>query len=368
MGLIQDSMTIYKREMLLFQSNLRTNLIRSMIFPLIILIFFGSLGSSITGIPVAVANYANNPSSVQFINSLEANKVVSVTSLTNQETGLGMLHSGTVEAVLVILPSFPRSSNGSPSVYLYYSGSEFSQAGAVLSAIASSAAAFGANVGSSAEQAGLVKTVSTQGTGSNYRDFLVASVILMAVAFGAVFGGGMSIIIDRQLGNIKAFLITPINKKAILIGKLLSGTLQSIIYGILAIIIGLVLGAKIAMGLLGIPYILAMLALTGMAFSGITLLLGSRIKRIEVYTIGAQSFVMPAWFLPGAFFPTSSFPPILQPFSTYDPLTYATNGIRSVMLNGFFPISSMITDFGVMIIFTAVAVIASFILFKNTIE
>ena len=367
MGLLYDSITIFTREMLIFKSNLRTNLIRSMMFPLIIIIFFGNLGNSVSNVPIAVANYANNPTSVQFINTLESGSTLSVQAVTNEQEGLDMLRAGSISSLVVILPTFPSPQGGQPSVYIYYATSQFAESGVAIPTIENAAAKYSGGA-SSVKIESDVNAVSTQGTSSSYRDFLIAGVILMSVAFGAVFGGGMSIIIDRQLGNIKSFLITPISKNAIILGKLFSGTVQSTIYGILALCLGLLLGGSISMGALGLVWIFPMIVFVAMAFSGIAIMLGSRIKTIEVYTIIAQTIVMPAWFLSGAFFPASSFPAYLQPFNAGDPLSYATGGIRDVMLNGFFPVSHIILDFSVIIVFAILGIIVSFLLFKNTIE
>ncbi len=367
MGLLYDSITIFTREMLIFKSNLRTNVIRSMMFPLIIIIFFGNLGNGISNVPVAVANYANSPTSVQFLNTLQSGSTLTIKAVTNEQEGLNMLRAGSVSALVVILPSFPKTQNGQPSVYIYYANSQFSETGVAIPFIDNAVSKFSGQT-SNVQIQNDVSAVSTQGTNSSYRDFLIAGVILMSVAFGGVFGGGMSIIVDRQLGNIKSFLITPISKNAIVLGKLFSGTVQSTIYGLLALVLGFLLGGSIAMGIAGLIWIIPLIVFVAAAFSGIAIMLGSRIKTIEVYTIIAQTITMPAWFLSGAFFPASSFPSWLQPFNAADPLTYATNGIRDVMLNGFFPLNHIILDFGVVIAFAILGIIVSFGLFKNTIE
>ena len=133
-------------------------------------------------------------------------------------------------------------------------------------------------------------------------------------------------------------------------------------------LIGFLFGAGIAMGVLGFLWILIIIIIVAMAFTAIALLIGSRIKTIEVYTIISQTIVMPAWFLSGAFFPASSFPGFLRPFSYGDPLTYATSGIRDVMLNGYFPIGNIFVDFSIIIAFTVAVTIISFKLFKSTIS
>ncbi len=384
MGLLADSMTIFKREMIIFRANLRTNIIRSIMFPIILIAVFGNLGASIRGVPIAVANYANNQQSVQFINSLVADGSISLQYTTNQQQGVTLLKDGQVVGLVVILPTFPQSSNGNPPVDVYYSSVQLSEVGVLLSKVQTTASSFGASYekiqqGSTSPSgpsgvipgsAGslTVKSNSAYGTGGNYTTFLVGSIIFMTVGFGGVFGSGMSFITDRQLGNIKAFLVSPINKRAIVLGKLFSGTVQSVIYGILSLIIGLAFGAKIIMGFVGLIWILLFILAIGLAFTGLSLFLASRMSKVDVFAIVSQFIVMPLWFLSGAFFPANDFPFALRIISYVDPLTYVTNGVRAVMLTTYFPFSQIMLDFGVAIAFIIVALIASFVLFKDTLD
>jgi hypothetical protein len=64
MGTMEDTITLYKREIIIYRANLRTNILRAVIFPLIILVIFGNLGSSVKGVPIDIVNYANNPKSL----------------------------------------------------------------------------------------------------------------------------------------------------------------------------------------------------------------------------------------------------------------------------------------------------------------
>ncbi|MGC8479448.1 MAG: ABC transporter permease [Candidatus Micrarchaeia archaeon] len=370
MTLIGDSLTIAKREMLVFKSNLRTNIIRSLMFPFIIILFFGNLGSTVSSVPVAIVNLANNPQSMQFINSLQGQSVLEITAMTNQENALSLLQNGEVTAIITIEPTFPNNFNNNPSVSVYYSNSEFSTVSAVLPFIKSVSSTFGVNnvKQSLAAQSPIITSNPISGASSNYRDFIIASVIIMATAFGSIFGSGFSIIVDRQLGTIKSFLVAPINKDAILFGKLMAGTVQSLLYGFLALCLGFLFGAGIAMGPIGLLWILALIFFVSLSFNAIALIVASRIKTVELYAIVAQAITLPTWFLSGAFFPASSFPSFIQPFSIGDPLTYATSGIRDVMLSGYFPISHIITDFSIMIIFTVIIILFSFRLFKSTID
>jgi len=372
MGMFADSLNIYKREMLIFKSNLRVNLIRSMMFPLIIIIFFGSIGNSLTNVPIAVVNYANNQQSLSFINALEARSTLSVVSVTDQATAMNLLYTTEVSAVVVILPIFPSTGTAS-SVDLYYSSTEASTAAAVVPFVESAAEPFGAHVSTLNQELNsggnnFVSTIPTTGASSSYEDFLVAGVIVMASAFGAVFSSGFSVILDRQLGNMKSFLITPINKNSIILGKLMAGTTQSTLYGFVALLLGIVLGAHIAMGIAGLPYIALMIVLISLAFTAIALMIASRLKAVEVYAIVAQIVVLPAWVVSGAFTPVSVFPAWLQAVSAVDPLTYATSALRQVMLAGYIIPSQIVVDVVVLAIFSLGVSLLAFAIFKSTIE
>jgi ABC-2 type transport system permease protein len=190
----------------------------------------------------------------------------------------------------------------------------------------------------------------------------------MAVATSTMFAGGMSTITDRLSGNLKSFLITPINKAAILISKILSGVTQAVFSGMIAILIGFAFGAQIAMGLTGFIWIVVICILLSLGLGSVTMILTAKINKIEVYALIVQAIIMPLWFLAGAFFPISALPSWMQPVSNVDPLTYATNGIRAVMLNGYIQLNAMALDLGVLIAFAAVMLLLSFLTFKDTIE
>ncbi len=374
MGLLGDSFTLYRREIYIFRSKLRTNIIRSIMFPLILILLLGNIGNVVSNVNTYVVNYANNPASVQFINQLTTQSTLSISGIVPQAQAMAALANNTVSLVIVILPTFPDTGQ-SPSVEVYYSNSQINQIGTALPFVGSIADKFGAQVYSGGQSlyqqsppASLSIAVPTTGTTSSYKDFLVGGIIIMVAMFGSVFGGGMTIITDRQLGNLKAFLATPINKSAIIVSKLLAGTTFAVINGAVAVVIGLLDGAGIAMGVIGIPWIFLFIVMVALGFSGVTTILASRISRIDVYTIAAQSVTLPLWFLSGAFFPTTSLPSWIYPLSVINPMTYAADGVRDVMLSGYFPANSMALDLGVMLVFIVFGIVLSFKLFKGTIE
>jgi ABC-2 type transport system permease protein len=189
----------------------------------------------------------------------------------------------------------------------------------------------------------------------------------MTAAFGAIWSGSVSLILDRQLGNLKVFLAAPINKTAIMLSKVFYALTQAIISGTLALIIGLLDGATIASGISGLPGFFFFMFLTGLGFSSLALLLASRITKTEVYTLLATALVLPLWFLSGAFLPTSTLPSYMQPLSVYNPLTYAVNAVRDIMLKGYISPQEFAFDSTIMIAFAVTMFIIGVIMFKNKI-
>jgi ABC-2 type transport system permease protein len=374
MSLLEDSITMCRRELLIFVANLRTNIVRTAMFPLVILVFFSFLGAAITNTPVAVVNYANNQQSTQFVTALGSKNLMNIEPFPSEGAALSALSSGRINFVVVILPNFP-SASGSPAVQVYYDNVQYSVTATVLPAIQQYAAQFAAPgsfqsqeyLPSSSSSATSVTTPVT-GANGNYEDFLFSGVIGMIIVFGAIFSGGIAMITDRIGGNIKAFLITPINKSAILIGRVISGAIQSILSVIVVVIIGLVLGSTIEMGWIGVVWIIILGMLLSIVMTSIAAIVAGRMKNLQAYTIFGQAIGLPLWFISGGIFPISSFPPILQTVSVADPLTYAVNGFRYVILQGVFPLPSIITDVGVLVLFGAITTVISILLFKSTID
>jgi ABC-2 type transport system permease protein len=372
--MIGDSLIIYKREMLIFKSNIRSNIVRSIIFPLVIIIFLGNLGFSTINTPVAVVNYANNFQSMQFMNALQNQQHLKITSLSDESTALSELKNGAAQIVIIILPTFPGSGS-TPSIQIYYSNSQFTESASAVPYIESVVSEFSSRVAANGQQIMLPQKGSSTYAASalyankgNYRDFLTAGVIAMVVIFGALFGGGLSIITDKQLGNLKAFLITPINKDAIIVGKIMSGVTTALLYAFLALAIGILAGVNVAMGFAAIPFVALTAILLGIGFSAMSFAFASKINKVEIYAIVSQAIGLPLWFLSGGLMPITSLPSWMQPIAIFNPATYANLASQAVIMQGFFPINSIITDYSIMAVFAIIMVAISFKTFKSTIE
>ncbi len=374
MSLLGDTLTLYKREMLIFKANIRSNLIRSIIFPIVIIVFFGSINMLPSNVPIAVVNLANNPQSISLLSQLSSSRSLQISTVTTESTALSELQAGQVPVVVIILPTFPHSSPNAPGVQIYYSNTQQTASQVGVSAVETIVTAFGAKVSKSLTSAVPSATTSPEvvagalyGTSSSYKTFLAGGVIPMVVIFGALFGGGMSLISDRQMGNLKAFFITPIKKDAIVLSRIMSGVTQGLIFALAALLIGVADGASIAMSIpLATLYIFGTVVFISASFSCMSIILASKIKNVTSFAIFAQTLNLPLWFISGGITPIQSLPGWLQSFAAFDPLTYANNVIRNVMIQGSLSTSAVMLNFSVLIAFALVCIIISFQVFKTS--
>ena len=170
--------------------------------------------------------------------------------------------------------------------------------------------------------------------GISYLQFATAGIILQN-AFGSALQSGTSIVLDIDSGFLQKMLVTPIRRPAILLGRLLSDAFRVVVQS--AIILGLAyaLGAFVATGVIGILLIFFTIAFFGLAWSGISLAIGMKTKSSEtVFAIGGF-ITFPLLFLSPALFPIDFLPAWVQEVSRFNPISYAVDAVRALMINGY---------------------------------
>jgi ABC-2 type transport system permease protein len=176
--------------------------------------------------------------------------------------------------------------------------------------------------------------------GVSYLEFAAAG-ILMQNAFGSALQSGNSIVADIDSGFLQKMLVTPVSRPAILLGRLSSDAFRVVIQT--AIILGLAYGLgaaennpfSVATGVVGILLIFFTIAFFGLAWSGISLALGMKTRSSEtVFAIGGV-ITFPLLFLSSALLPISFLPTWVGNVSMFNPVSYAVDASRALMISGF---------------------------------
>jgi len=170
--------------------------------------------------------------------------------------------------------------------------------------------------------------------GVSYLQFATAG-ILMQNAFGSALQSGNSIVADIDSGFLQKMLVTPVSRPAILLGRLSSDAFRVVIQT--GIILGLAyfLGAYVTTGVVGVLLIFFTMAFFGLAWSGISLALGMKTRSAEtVFAIGGV-ITFPLLFLSPALFPIDFLPTWVRDVSMFNPVSYAVDASRTLMIDGF---------------------------------
>jgi ABC-2 type transport system permease protein len=212
---------------------------------------------------------------------------------------------------------------------------------------------------------GLGSSVTIPGT--NYQAFIYPGILAQSVLFSSIFFG-VYIVWDRKVDFLKEVLVAPVSRTGIFLGKVVGGATDSLIQVLILLMLGMVLArtGTVAGLRLGAPQLLVgllVLAVTTVAFVSVGLIIGSLMESPEGFQLVSSFVVFPLFFLSGALFSIDRLPPWLAPFTFLDPLTYAVDALRAVMIGASH--FHFMFDLGVLAAFTAAIIAAGTVAFER---
>lgn len=164
----------------------------------------------------------------------------------------------------------------------------------------------------------------------NYLQFLVPGIIAQTILFSAVFWG-IQIIWDKQFGFLKETLVAPVSRLKIMIGSALGGATLAAFQGVLVLVIALALGFRPHDWAL-VPAAFAIMIVLAVALACFGAGVASVVNDFQGFQAINQFLVFPLYFLSGAIYPLTGIPTVLKIISTVNPLSYAIDGLRSVLI------------------------------------
>ncbi len=168
--------------------------------------------------------------------------------------------------------------------------------------------------------------------GSRYIDFLVPGMIGMNLMGGGMWGIGFVLVDMRVRKLLKRFLATPMRRSDFLVSVMLV-RLFFAVFDMLFLVVFAYLAFGVECRGSGLKLTLVM-AIGGVSFAGIGLLVACRAQTIEMISGLMNLIMMPMWIASGVFFSSERFPEAMQPIIQALPLTCLVNALRGVMLDG----------------------------------
>lgn len=165
----------------------------------------------------------------------------------------------------------------------------------------------------------------------SYKEFIAPVAIFTAIFFSAG-NAGIELVQDISSGYFKKLLIMPINRLAIILGKLTEIAVQSILQGAIVIVLLLLDGVRFSTGFLGIVAIFVILIFFAMAWSCIGMITALRTQNARL----VQSLfvlVFPLLYITTSQAPKQLLPPTFALIASFNPVTYIIEGVRALVLS-----------------------------------
>lgn len=166
-----------------------------------------------------------------------------------------------------------------------------------------------------------------------YRSYLMAG-ILALTAFGNSMAGGIALLFDKENGFLLRLMSAPISRGSILVGRFLAVNINTLVQCLIILILGLLFGVRIATGVNGILALLLISMLLGFGVTVISLILAFSLENHGDFFAVLGVTVLPLTFLSSAFVPLDSMPAWMRTLAWVNPVTYAVDGMRSLILSG----------------------------------
>jgi len=176
---------------------------------------------------------------------------------------------------------------------------------------------------------GLRNTLAQGNFSVDYVQFMYPGIIAMSI-MGVTFFSTVSTVWDREFGFLKEILVAPVPRLSIVIGKALGATTIAASQALILLLLTPFIGISVHISIL--PLLLLFMILLALAVAGLGLLIASLMKSTESFGLLMQVLVFPMFFLSGAFFPLTAVPFWMAVLSRLNPLTYAVDAFRQLLL------------------------------------
>jgi ABC-2 type transport system permease protein len=144
--------------------------------------------------------------------------------------------------------------------------------------------------------------------------------------------GGIALALDVEMGFLDRLIAAPIPRWAMVVGRLAGTAALGVLSAVWFLLGGLLFGAEVRAGLVGVLVVLVLAPLSALGFGGIGAALALWSGRASVVQ-GIFPLVFVILFMSSAFFPREL---LLEPAATladWNPLSYMAEGLRDPVVS-----------------------------------
>lgn len=175
---------------------------------------------------------------------------------------------------------------------------------------------------------GFAYSFHTSSGSDSYLAYFFPGTVVMIVLFTAIFSM-MSLISDRNEGFLLSVLAAPVNRSAIVLGKVLGGATLAAIQGIIFLVFAPAIGAHLSAGAVLIS-ILA-IALISFELTALGFAIAWPMDSPQAFHAIVNLLLLPLWMLSGALFPADRASGWLSWLMRLNPLSYGVDALRNAL-------------------------------------
>jgi ABC-2 type transport system permease protein len=334
----------------------------TVLFPLIFLFVFGSLGkSNDINFHIGLINQSNTAAAQQFVTSAKNNKMFKIDeTVTNFDQAKAKMSRSEIDATIVLPPDFGQIKNGNPSgeAVIYYDQNNISAATTLQSVLQGQFQSVNEKLVKQ-EAPFTVVSKSTNTQGLSKLDYTVSGLIGFSIMGLGIFGPVNYFPQMKKEGVLRRLHITPLRSWEFFVSSVLSNSVIGLFS--IGIMIAVASSPLFHFKIVGSYIELAIfIVLSILMIFGIGLAIGGWAKNENQAAPLANIVTFPMLFLSGTFFPRFGMPEWLQHVTNFLPLTPVIDGVRMIATEG-----KHLTEIGPQIGLIAIwAVIIYFIAFR----
>lgn len=186
---------------------------------------------------------------------------------------------------------------------------------------------------------------------TSYFSFLAGGMLAFIILFTAAFAG-MSVVWDRRFGFMNKALSTPVGRGAIVTSKVLQSVIRSLIQAAIVLVIAVALGMDTTyFSVLSVAGSFVILFLMAFGLSSLFVMLALRSADWQTQMAVINLLNLPLLFASNAMLPVTIMPDWLQSVVKFNPVSYANDAVRQMLLGSTTTLAPLWVDFGVLAVF-----------------
>jgi len=167
----------------------------------------------------------------------------------------------------------------------------------------------------------------------NYISFLAAGVVVMTVLNNGL-AGGVDLLFDKENGFLERLMSTPIHRSSVILSRFIFVMTITCLQVLVILGIAALFGVRPATEWLGIAIILLISVLFGVGLTAISMAMAFSVKSHGDFFSVLGFLSLPMIFLSSALVPLAAMPGWMQVLALFNPMTWAIDAVRPLILTG----------------------------------